>query len=104
MEGFLQVRLPQWLRRLVTRGLAMVPALVAIVWFGEAQTGQLLVLSQVVLSLQLPFAVVPLIIFTSDRQLMGKFVSPVWLRRCAWAVAVVIIGLNAVLLKQTIWG
>jgi manganese transport protein len=104
MEGFLRVRLPQWARRLVTRGMAMVPALVAIVWFGEAQTGQLLVLSQVVLSLQLPFAVVPLIIFTSDRQLMGKFVSPVWLRRCAWTVAVVIIGLNAILIKQTIWG
>jgi manganese transport protein len=103
MEGFLQVRLPGWVRRLATRGLAMVPALVAVAFFGEGQTGQLLVLSQVVLSLQLPFAVVPLIIFTGNRRLMGQFTSPPWLQRSAWAVAIVIIGLNLVLLTQMVW-
>ncbi len=79
MEGFLHIRLPAWLRRLVTRLLALVPALITIVYFGESSTGSLLVLSQVVLSLQLSFAVIPLVIFTSDPKRMGVFVNPRWL-------------------------
>ncbi len=101
MEGFVHLRLPAWLRRLVTRLLAMIPALIAVIWFGEQSTGQLLVLSQVVLSLQLSFAVVPLVMFTSDRRIMGEFVNPLWLKAVAWGMAIVIIGLNTWLLVQT---
>ncbi|MEY4093074.1 MAG: hypothetical protein RLZZ53_273 [Acidobacteriota bacterium] len=101
MEGFLHIRLPAWLRRLVTRLLALVPALITIVWFGEASTGSLLVLSQVVLSLQLSFAVIPLVIFTSNPALMGAFVNPRWMTRLAWVVGVIIAALNAWLLVQT---
>ena len=79
----------------------MIPALIAVIWFGEQSTGQLLVLSQVVLSLQLSFAVVPLVMFTSDRRIMGEFVNPLWLKAGAWGVAIVIIGLNTWLLVQT---
>ncbi|MBW4579721.1 MAG: Nramp family divalent metal transporter [Tildeniella nuda ZEHNDER 1965/U140] len=104
MEGFLQLRLPSWLRRLATRLLAIVPALIAIVFFGERSTGQLLVLSQVILSLQLSFAVVPLVMFTSDRRLMGEFVNPTWLKVLAWSVAVIIGSLNLWLLLQTFLG
>jgi manganese transport protein len=104
MEGFLQIRLPPWLRRLATRLIAIVPALIAIVFFGEQSTGRLLVLSQVVLSLQLSFAVIPLVMFTSDRRLMGEFVNPRWLKVIAWAVAVLIVGLNTWLLIQTAIG
>jgi manganese transport protein len=101
MEGFLQIKLPSWLRRLATRLIAIIPALIAIVFFGEQSTGKLLVLSQVILSLQLSFAVIPLIIFTSDRRLMHEFVNPWWLKVLAWTVATVIVGLNAWLLLQT---
>jgi manganese transport protein len=101
MEGFLHIRLPAWLRRLVTRLLALVPALITIVWFGEESTGSLLVLSQVVLSLQLSFAVIPLVIFTSNRELMGVFVNPRWMTRLAWVVGVIIASLNVWLLIQT---
>src|SRR5579883_2118626 len=104
MEGFLRLRIPSWVRRLVTRLLAIVPALIAIVFFGEHSTGSLLVLSQVVLSLQLSFAVVPLVMFTSDRRIMGEFVNPPWLKVVAKAVAVVIVGLNLWLLLQTVLG
>jgi manganese transport protein len=104
MEGFVQFRLPPWLRRLVTRLVAMVPAIVAVLWFGEQSTGQLLVLSQVVLSLQLSFAVVPLVMFTSDRRIMGEFANPFWLKAVAWGVAIVIMGLNIWLLVQTFLG
>lgn len=76
MEGFLQLRLAAWLRRLITRLTAIVPALICIVVFGQRSTGSLLVFSQVVLSLQLPFAVIPLVMFTSDRRLMGEFANP----------------------------
>jgi manganese transport protein len=100
MEGFLQIRLPSWLRRLATRLIAIVPALIAIVFFGEQSTGQLLVFSQVVLSLQLSFAVIPLVMFTGDRRLMGEFVNPRWLKRLAWFVAAIIVGLNLWLLIQ----
>ncbi len=101
MEGFLNLRLPPWLRRLLTRLIAIVPALIAIVFFGEQSTGQLLVFSQVILSLQLSFAVIPLIMFTSDRRLMGEFVNPRWLKIVASAVAVIIVSLNVWLLVQT---
>ena len=102
MEGFIHIRLPAWLRRLVTRLLALVPALITIVWFGESSTGSLLVLSQVVLSLQLSFAVIPLVIFTSDRKRMGAFVNPKWLTGTAWVVGIAIAALNAWLLIQII--
>ena len=101
MEGFLRIRLPAWLRRLVTRLLALIPALITIVWFGEESTGSLLVLSQVVLSLQLSFAVIPLVIFTSDPKRMGVYVNPRWLSRLSWVVGVVIASLNIWLLVQT---
>jgi len=104
MEGFLQLRLPSWLRRLVTRLIAIVPALIAIVFFGEQSTGKLLVLSQVILSLQLSFAVIPLIMFTSDRSLMGEFVNPPWLKVLSGSVATIIVSLNIWLLLQTFWG
>ncbi|MBH8563074.1 Nramp family divalent metal transporter [Nostoc sp. CENA67] len=102
MEGFLQFRLPSWLRRLLTRLLAIVPALITIIIFGEHSTSKLIVLSQVILSLQLPFAVIPLVMFTSNRCLMGEFVNPLWLKFLAWAVAIVIVGLNVWLLLQSI--
>ncbi|WP_228061494.1 Nramp family divalent metal transporter [[Phormidium] sp. LEGE 05292] len=104
MEGFLQLRLPPWLRRLATRLIAIVPALIAIIFFGETSTGSLLVFSQVILSLQLSFAVIPLVMFTSDRRLMGEFVNPLWLKSLAGLVALVIVGLNGWLLLQTFLG
>ncbi len=100
MEGFLNIRLPAWLRRLVTRLLAIVPAVAVAALYGESGTAKLLVLSQVILSLQLPFAVVPLVRFTSDAGLMGRFVNPVWLKVAAWTISAVIIGLNLKLLAN----
>jgi len=104
MEGFLSIRLRPWLRRLITRLIAIVPAVVVIVLYGERSTGALLVLSQVVLSLQLSFAVFPLVTFTSDRKKMGPFVTPLWMRALAWPVAFVIAALNCWLLYQTFSG
>jgi manganese transport protein len=104
MEGFLNIRLRPWLRRLITRSVAIVPALITVVLYGEKGTGQLLILSQVVLSLQLPFAVFPLVMFTSDRRKMGKAVAPFWMRGLAWPVAVLIAGLNVWLLVQVVRG
>ncbi|VVT19948.1 Divalent metal cation transporter MntH [Sphingomonas sp. EC-HK361] len=100
MEGFLNIRLPVWQRRLITRGLAIIPAVIVVGAMGDAGATKLLVLSQVILSLQLPFAVVPLVMFTGDKRLMGRFASGRWLKVVAWAITVVIIGLNATLL----WG
>jgi len=100
MEGFLNIRLRPWLRRLITRGIAIVPALVTVILYGEKGTGQLLILSQVVLSLQLPFAVFPLVMFTGDAAKMGKAVAPRWMRWLAWPVAVLIAALNTWLLVQ----
>jgi manganese transport protein len=104
MEGFLRLRLKPWLRRLVTRLVAIVPALLTIIFFGESSTTDMLILSQVILSLQLSFAVIPLIMFTSDRKLMGEFVNPTWLKVLAIAVATIIVGLNGWLLFQTFSG
>lgn len=98
MEGFLNLRLRPWLRRLITRGLAIIPAVICTAMYGESGTAKLLVFSQVILSLQLPFAVVPLILFTSDRSKMGQFTNPPWIKILAWVVAVVIIVLNIKLL------
>jgi manganese transport protein len=104
MEGFLSFRLPGWARRLLTRLIAIVPALITIIFFGEQRTGNLLVFSQVILSLQLSFAVFPLVMFTSDRKLMGSFVNPPWLKLTSWGIAVIIAGLNGWLLWQTAIG
>ncbi|MFZ0548316.1 MAG: Nramp family divalent metal transporter, partial [Candidatus Promineifilaceae bacterium] len=94
MEGYLNLRIRPWLRRLITRLLAVIPAVLTITYFGENSTGFLLVLSQVVLSLQLPFAIIPLIHFVSDRKRMGEFAVGRWIKIVTWLVAVVIIGLN----------
>ena len=104
MEGFLHLRVKPWLRRLLTRLVAIVPALLTIIFFGEGSTTSMLILSQVILSLQLSFAVIPLIMFTSDRKLMGEFVNPTWLKVLAYAVATIIVGLNGWLLIQTFSG
>lgn len=98
MEGFLKLRLKPWVRRLVTRLIAVIPALIATFYYGERGTAELLVLSQVVLSMQLSFAVVPLVWFTGRRDLMGRFTSPVWMQALAWGIAAVIAGLNLYLL------
>jgi manganese transport protein len=104
MEGFLNIRLAPWLRRLLTRSIAIVPAVIVIFWYGEKETGRLLVLSQVVLSFQLPFAIVPLVLMTADRSKMGDLVAPRWLTVIAVAIAAVIIGLNVKLLVDTATG
>jgi manganese transport protein len=94
MEGYLHLKIAPWLRRLVTRALALAPAVAVIATAGEGSTQQLLVLSQVVLSLQLSFAVIPLIHFTSNRRNMGSFATPAWGQALAWLTAAVIVGLN----------
>ena len=104
MEGFLNIRLRPWVRRLITRLLAIVPAAVVAILYGESGTNQLLILSQVILSLQLSFAVVPLVSFTSERAKMGEFVNSRPLRIVAWTMAFVIAVLNAWLLVQTVRG
>src|SRR3954468_1713129 len=98
MEGFLQIRLRPWLRRLITRLIAIIPAVIVTMIYGESGTAKLLVLSQVVLSLQLSFAVIPLILFTNDRKKMGEFVNPPWINVLAWTTAGTIVILNAKLL------
>jgi manganese transport protein len=95
------LRIKPWLRRLITRLVAIVPALIVAVLYGEKGTTDLLVLSQVILSLQLSFAVVPLVRFTNDKLKMGRFVNPGWVRIMSWVVAVIIGSLNAYLLWDT---
>jgi manganese transport protein len=104
MEGFLNFRVAPWLRRLVTRVIAILPAVVVTIYAGEKATGQLLILSQVVLSLQLPFAVVPLVLFTASRTKMGPYVAPRWLTLLAAAIAAAIIVLNAKLVFDFLSG
>jgi manganese transport protein len=104
MEGFLDIRLPGWARRLITRAIAIVPAAVVTIWYGEQGTARLLILSQVVLSLQLPFAVVPLVMFTADRRKMGELVAPRWLTAIAVLIAAAIIVLNAKLILDFVAG
>jgi manganese transport protein len=101
MEGFLDIRLRPWLRRLITRLLAIVPAVIVILLYGDRGTGPLIILSQVVLSLQLPFAIFPLVQFTSDPKFMGKFTSAWWIKALAWPVVIIIAALNVYLLYQT---
>src|SRR5213596_2044291 len=104
MEGFLNIRLRPWLRRLITRLIAIIPAALTAIFFGAHGTAQLLILSQVILSLQLSFAVIPLVRFTSDRAKMGEFVNPLWLKVLAYGVTLIIGAFNAWLLVQTIRG
>src|SRR5437660_2199598 len=104
MEGFLEIRIRPWLRRLITRAIAIIPAIIVTVISGEKGTTNLLVLSQVILSLQLSFAVFPLVIFTSDKLKMGEFVNGLTLKCLAWFIAVVIASLNAWLLVQMFQG
>lgn len=100
MEGFLDIRLPPWLRRLITRMIAIVPAVIVTALYGEKGVGSLLILSQVILSLQLSFAVIPLVLFTSSKAKMGEFANHPLTAAVAWLVAIVIAGLNGYLL----WG
>ncbi len=102
MEGYLNLRIAPWLRRLITRLIAIIPAYIVIIIYGEGKTGELLVFSQVVLSLQLGFAVIPLIHFTSDKEKMGVFVIKPWMKIAAWSIAIIIVSLNAKLVMQEI--
>jgi manganese transport protein len=104
MEGFIDIRLAPWLRRLTTRAIAIVPAAIVTIWYGEKGTAQLLILSQVILSLQLPFAIVPLVMFTADRRKMGELVAPRWVTACAVTIAAIIIALNLKLLLDFVRG
>jgi len=104
MEGFLDIRLPGWARRLITRSIAIVPAAIVTIWYGEKGSAQLLILSQVILSLQLPFAVVPLVMFTAERAKMGELIAPRWLTAIAAVIAATIIALNIKLLSDQILG
>jgi len=104
MEGFIDIRLPPWARRLVTRGLAIVPAAAVTIWYGEAGTAKLLIFSQVILGLALPFAIVPLVMFTASRAKMGELVAPRWVTALAALTAAVLIVLNIKLLYDLIPG
>jgi manganese transport protein len=104
MEGFLNIRLRPWLRRLITRLIAVVPAVIVTIEYGASGTAQLLVLSQVILSLQLPFAVIPLVRFTSDRAKMGELRSPTWVTVVAWLMTALIVVLNLKLIHDSFRG
>jgi manganese transport protein len=104
MEGFLRLRIATWARRLITRGIAIVPVVVVTALYGDQGTARLLVLSQVLLSMQLPFAVIPLVRFVSDRTRMGVLVAPRWLIALSWVIAAVIVVLNVKLLVDTLAG
>jgi manganese transport protein len=98
MEGFLDIRLPPWMRRLFTRAIAIIPAAIVTIWYGSEGTAKLLILSQVILSLQLPFAIVPLVMFTADKRKMGALLAPRWMTLLAAVIAVTVIALNVKLL------
>jgi manganese transport protein len=104
MEGFLALRIRPWLRRLITRLLAIIPAVIVVALYAEQGTVALLIFSQVVLSMQLSFAVFPLLQFTSDRRKMGNFVNPTWVKVVGYSIGVFIAGLNIYLLYQTFTG
>jgi manganese transport protein len=104
MEGFVHMKVKPWLRRMITRSLAIVPTLFVVAVAGEQGTEKLLILSQVVLSLQLSFAVIPLVKFTGSRAKMGEFVNKRWVQGLAWFTATVIVALNGWLLVQTAIG
>lgn len=104
MQGFLRFKLPMWLTRLLTRLVAIVPAIVVTWLYQETGTGELLILSQVILSLQLPFAVIPLMLFVSDRKLMGEFRPPAWMLFLGWASAALVVTINVKLLTDVALG
>jgi manganese transport protein len=104
MEGFLRLRLPPVVRRLITRLLAIIPAVVVTALMGPSGTARLLILSQVILSLQLSFAVIPLVMFTSDRLKMGEFANPQWMKIGGWVLGIMIAGLNGFVLWQAFTG
>lgn len=104
MEGFLDIKLKPWLRRLITRLIAVIPALAVTILYGAKGTAELLVLSQVILSMQLTFAVVPLVMFTGSKLKMGEFVNKVWLQALVWLITFVIVVLNLYLLYETFFG
>ena len=104
MEGFLKIRLKPWLRRLITRGIAIVPAVCIISIFGEGKTTDLLIWSQVILSMQLSFAVIPLLLFTNDKTKMGSFANPLWIKILAWSTASIIVVLNVKYLFEKFTG
>ncbi|KQT16858.1 manganese transporter [Chryseobacterium sp. Leaf404] len=104
MEGFLNIRLKPWLRRLITRLIAVIPALIVAILYGEKGTTDLLVLSQVILSMQLSFAVIPLVMFTNDKAKMGEFANKPFMKACVWIIAFIIVVLNIYLLYQTFTG
>src|SRR5690606_15240664 len=102
MEGYLNLRIQPWVRRIITRLIAIVPALFTVIYFGDRATGELLVLSQVVLSLQLGFAIIPLIHFVSDKEKMGKFAIGTVTKVASWVIALIIVALNAKLVYDEI--
>ena len=104
MEGFLNLRLKPWMRRLLTRGLAVIPVLGVLFVYGEQGTGRLLLFSQVVLSMQLPFAVIPLVSFVSNKRLMGELQISKAVTWLAWTVALIIVVLNGMLLREVLRG
>src|SRR4029077_1333785 len=104
MEGFIDIRLPPWARRLATRAIALLPAAIVAILHGEAGTAKLLILSQVVLGLALPFSIVPLVMFPADRRKMGELGAPRWVIALAVLVATVIIALNVKLIADQVWG
>jgi len=104
MEGFLNIRMRPWLRRMITRSMAVIPAALTIYFAGDQSTFGLLLLSQAILSMQLPFAIVPLVHFTNDRARMGSFANGLWVKVLAWATAAIVIGLNGWLAVQAIGG
>jgi manganese transport protein len=104
MEGFIKMKVQPWVRRLVTRAIAIIPAAFVTIWYGDAGTAELLILTQVVLSLQLSFAVFPLVMFTASKAKMGELVAPRWLSAIAYLIAIVIAGLNIKLLFDFVIG
>jgi manganese transport protein len=102
MEGFLDLRIAPWLRRLITRLIAIIPAFFITWIYGESKIGELLVFSQVILSMQLSFAVIPLVMFTGDKQKMGKFANTPLLQGIVWVITAIILGLNMYLLAQVL--
>lgn len=104
MEGFIKLRLKPWIRRLLTRAIAIVPAMIATIWFGHEGTSDLLILSQVILSLQLPFAIVPLALFVRDKKLMGELVAPRWMIAAASLIAIILIILNIRMVSDLVFG
>jgi manganese transport protein len=104
MEGFIKMRVSPWVRRLITRAIAIIPAAGVTIFYGESQTAKLLILTQVVLSLQLPFAIIPLVQFTASRAKMGELVAPRWLTAIAATIALVIVALNVKLITDFVAG